>query len=169
MRLPLACPLWEKAECHPIRETPDVRITAAIGISLTQGEDLMAEMLYGNFRIELDTNRGNRIDRTMLVGPAVFTQRWPVPIDPPPALLGRDQELDQIRRAVRKRRPIQFYASCGFGVTTLLRFAAAGRPGVGVSAPILYLRVGDDPLPDVLHQLVSTAFDSEDTIRPTPV
>jgi hypothetical protein len=66
----------------------------------------MAEMLFGNFRIELDTDRGNRIDRTMPVGPAVFAQRWPVPIDPPPALLGRDQELDQIRRAVRKRRPI---------------------------------------------------------------
>jgi PKD repeat protein len=128
----------------------------------------MAEMLYGNFRIELEANLGNQVDRTMPASPAAFTWRWPIPVDPPPALLGRDQELDQIRQAVLQRGPIQFYASCGFGVTTLLRYVAAGRPGVSVSAPYLYLRVGDDPLPDVLHRLVSAAFTSEGTIRPTP-
>ena len=128
----------------------------------------MAEMLYGNFRIELDANLGNQVDRTMPASPAAFTLRWPIPVDPPAALLGRDQELDQIRQAVLQRGPIQFYASCGFGVTTLLRYVAAGRPGVNVSAPYLYLRVGDDPLPDVLHRLVSAAFASEGTIRPTP-
>ena len=127
----------------------------------------MAEMLYGNFRIELDANLGNQVDRTMPASPAAFTRRWPIPVDPPPALLGRDQELDQIRQAVLQLGPIQFYASCGFGVTTLLRYVAAGRPGVSVSAPYLYLRVGDGPLPDVLHQLVSAAFASEGTIRPT--
>ena len=128
----------------------------------------MAEMLYGNFRIELDANLGNQVDRTMPASPAAFTRRWPIPVDPPAALLGRDQELDQIRQAVLQLGPIQFYASCGFGVTTLLRYVAAGRPGVSVSAPYLYLRVGDDPLPDVLHRLVSAAFASEGTIRPTP-
>ena len=128
----------------------------------------MAEMLYGNFRIELDANLGNQVDRTMPASPAAFTWRWPIAVDPPPALLGRDQELDQIRQAVLQLVPIQFYASCGFGVTTLLRYVAAGRPGVSVSAPYLYLRVGDGPLPDVLHQLVSAAFASEGTIRPTP-
>jgi hypothetical protein len=128
----------------------------------------MAEMLYGNFRIELDANLGNQVDRTMPASPAAFTRRWLSPVDPPPALLGRDQELDQIRQAVLQLGPIQLYASCGFGVTTLLRYVAAGRPGVSVSASYLYLRVGDDPLPDVLHRLVSAAFASEGTIRPTP-
>ena len=128
----------------------------------------MAEMLYGNFRIELDANLGNQVDRTMPASPAAFTRRWPIPVDPPAALLGRDQELDQIRQAVLQRGPIQFYASCGFGVTTLLRYVAAGRPGVSVSASYFYLRVGDDPLPDILHRLVSAAFASEGTIRPTP-
>ena len=39
----------------------------------------MTEMLYGNFRIELDANLGNQVDRTMPASPAAFTRRWPSP------------------------------------------------------------------------------------------
>jgi hypothetical protein len=128
----------------------------------------MTEILYGNLRVELGADLGNRLDRSLPTSTAGFRWRGPKPTPPPPSPLGRNTELGEIREAVMDRRPIMFHASCGYGVTTLFRYVAAAQPGVAVLAPYIYLRIGEDPLPDVLHRLVSAVFITEGSISATP-
>jgi hypothetical protein len=128
----------------------------------------MDEILYGNLRIEVSGVLGNRVERSVPVPVTAFAWQWPATVDPPGAVLGRDSELMDIREALIRRQPLEFHAPCGFGVTTLLRFVAAARPGIQVSAPYLYLKVGTATALDVARRLVSAAFTADRLVLPTP-
>ncbi len=128
----------------------------------------MAQILCGNVRIQLSADHGNRLDRSMPVPATAYTLRAPAPVVAPFPFMGRDAEVAGVREAVTQHRPIEWYGECGSGVSTLLRFVASASPGVGIAAPYHYLRVGDDPLPDVVQRIVAAAYDGPRDARPLP-
>ena len=124
----------------------------------------MNSIWYGEFRVDLIDDVGGRLERQPSnVRPAVIMLPRAQPVAPTTVLHGRRAQVDAAEHAIRERRPIEFYAQCGYGKSTLLRYIAAtssarlGRPGV-------YGYVGEDAPADVLQRLINVMYTLD---RPT--
>jgi hypothetical protein len=106
----------------------------------------MRSILHGNLRIEVLDGAGVRLDRvTLRQAPPSLTARPMLARERALALLvGRDEELNQVRRAIQAQRPIKFNATCGYGKSTLLRHVAVNAGAQGVAGSCAYLQVGYD-------------------------
>jgi IPT/TIG domain len=125
----------------------------------------MTSILYGNLRIEVRGGVGGRVDRVFLQPALSRATTRPIQRTDnlPTVLVGRDEELDGLRAAVRQRRPIELTATCGYGKTSLLQQVIADSAEAGV-----YLRVGPEELQDLLTRLVDQLYVSDQRVKLTP-
>jgi hypothetical protein len=110
----------------------------------------MNSVVFGNLGVSLIDRHGARLTRLPLRASDPRPVRLPhgPGASAPPFLVGRDEQLALVRRAVRERGAVEFTGPCGAGKSTLLRNAAA--------AGGTYARVGsiepDDLLQDLTRQ-----------------
>ena len=128
----------------------------------------MNTIRYGNLSVEL-TDTGTRITRLSLrPDPAgLFLARDPDPL-PSPRILGREQAAAEALRAIAQGQPVGFWATCGYGKTTLLQHItvrAAQRYG---AARCVYLRADRGSVDDLLQQAVTRLYQSDLPVKLTP-
>src|SRR5215217_3696214 len=114
----------------------------------------MSSILYGNLRVEILDDVGARVDRLTLhqpPPPSLAARPILARENAPGLLLERDEQLDQVRRAVQAQRPIEFNATCGYGKSTLLRYVAANAVTDGIANSCVYVQVGHDDVEDLLQ------------------
>jgi hypothetical protein len=131
----------------------------------------MNSILYGNFRIEILTDVGGKLERISLQKAASQpAARQPTtPADGEAALLlDREDELRRIRLAVDAGDPIELVGPCGFGKTGLLRRLAGAVGGQDAARPWIYLRLGRERLDDTLQRLVDASYTSQQPFKATP-
>jgi hypothetical protein len=135
------------------------------------GGRLMNSIMYGNFRIEVLTGTGARLERISLqrVSPQLASDQTATMAGREPLLLiGRDEELGRVRLAVQAGKPIELVAPCGFGKTELLRQLAGTLGGEDTTRPWVYLRPGKERLDDTLQRLFDASYTSPEPFKPTP-
>jgi hypothetical protein len=139
-------------------------------MSFVQLEGQMGSIFYGNLRIEILDDDGARVDRlTPHQAPPGLTWRPSRATKSAPALLlGRDEQLDQVRRAIQAQRPIEFNATCGYGKSTLLRYVAASVVTDSIASSCVYLSAGHDDVEDLLGNLVQEFYTADQPVKPTP-
>jgi hypothetical protein len=129
----------------------------------------MSSIRYGNLIVELVDEHGARLSRLSPLDAAPPLAPRPLPAAGPAAsLLGRDQLVADAFAAIRARRPIEFFATCGYGKTDLLRHIAASARQQGSTGPGVYLRAGPDQVEDILHGLVGELYASDPPVKLTP-
>jgi hypothetical protein len=130
----------------------------------------MSSILYGNLRIEVRDDAGARVDRLTMYQPLPSLTARPILAreSAPALLLGRDEQLDQVRRAVQAQRPIEFNATCGYGKSTLLRYVAASAGTDGIAGSSVYLHVGHEDVGALLQHLVEAFYTADQRVKPMP-
>jgi hypothetical protein len=129
----------------------------------------MNSILYGNFRLEVSGLAGSRVYRLAQRPPPTLLPRpRHGPEDIPACPAGRNEQLDIVRRAVRARRPVGFFGTCGYGKTTLLRYAADTAETEAFAEGGVYLQAGPGGLRDLLHRLVGELYTADQPIKLTP-
>jgi hypothetical protein len=128
----------------------------------------MTGILYGNLRAEIVGSAGARIQRVRSrpAAAALLTPRQP---DPPrkPLMLGRDREAADTFAAIVEARPAGFYAACGYGKTTLLRYVVAAAAERGLASSGIYLRADGDRVGDLLQDLVTRLYVFDQPVKLT--
>ena len=129
----------------------------------------MSAILYGNLSVEIASRRGARITRmTLRQNPFdLLHQRRPEALPRHP-ILGREQQLADALRAIQQRRPIEFHADCGYGKTTLLEHIVASVSERYSTVGCIYLRADRDRVEDLLQQLVTELYSSDQPVKLTP-
>ncbi len=128
----------------------------------------MNSIRYGNFRLEVTAEGGSRVNRlSQRASPGVLRPARAgesTPALPP----GRGEQVEVARQAVRAQRPAGFYATCGYGKTTLLRYVAGTAVAEGLAGSSVYLRAGPGGLHDLLHRLVGELYAADEPVKLTP-
>jgi tetratricopeptide (TPR) repeat protein len=130
----------------------------------------MNSILYGNFRIELLTDVGGKLQRISLqTATSQPAARQPTTAEGGESrpFLSREEELRRLRLAVQAGEPIELVGPCGFGKTTLLRQLASSASDE-MARPSVYLRLGKERLDDTLHRLFDASYTSPQPFKPTP-
>ncbi len=129
----------------------------------------MNAILYGNLSVEIASRHGARITRmTLRQNPFdLLHQRRPEALPRQP-ILGREQQLADALRAIQQGRPIEFHADCGYGKTTLLQHIVASVSERYGAAGCIYLRADRDRVEDLLQQLVTDLYSSDQPVKLTP-
>jgi hypothetical protein len=119
----------------------------------------MTGILYGNLRAEIVGDAGARIQRVRS-RPAAAAMLTPHPPDAPrkPLIRGRDRELADAFATIAAGRPAGFYAACGYGKTTLLRYVVAVAAERGLAPRCIYLRAHGDRVGDLLQDLATRLY-----------
>lgn len=130
----------------------------------------MSGILYGNLRIDILHDVGARVERTTLrlPPPRLGLRQALSRVKAPALLLGRAEQLDQVRHAIRDQRPIEFNAPCGSGKSALLRQVAANSTTDDIAGSCVYLQAGDHDVEDLLQRLVDELYTADQPIKPTP-
>ena len=128
----------------------------------------MSAILYGNLSVEVVSDLGTRIERTVLrtAATGLLASRPPAAL-PRPRMLGRERESADARRAIRAGQPIGLHATCGYGKTTLLQHIVASAADDGVAPNCIYLRADGDRIEDLLHDLVTRLYTSARPVKLT--
>src|SRR6266545_7277167 len=135
------------------------------------GGRLMNSILYGNFRIEILTDTGGKLERVSLQkATSQLAARHPTTTAGGEVLplLDREEELRRIGLAVQAGEPIQLVAPCGFGKTGLLRQLASTLGSQDTMRPWVYQRLGKEHLDDTLQRLFDASYTSPQPFKPTP-
>ncbi len=130
----------------------------------------MSGILYGNLRIDILHDVGARVERTTLrlPPPRLGLRQALSRVKAPALLLGRAEQLDQVRHAIRDQHPIEFTAPCGSGKSSLLRQVAANATTDDIAGSCVYLQAGDHDVEDLLQRLVDELYTADQPIKPTP-
>lgn len=128
----------------------------------------MSSILYGNLRVEILPDLGGRLERISLQVMPLRRAGTPDPSARSPylPLLGRDDELSWIQRALHAHQPIELIAPCGFGKTALLR-RLAGTDDTA-TRPQMFLQLRGERLDDILQQVFQASYTSPQRYKPTP-
>ncbi|MFG2730016.1 hypothetical protein [Streptomyces canus] len=128
----------------------------------------MTSVICGTHRLTLLAGPGGRIERgnlrTALPDPLRQAEGRSMP---PPFILGRQEQIGVVDRAIRNRAAVNFHASCGFGKTTLLRNVVALGATRGATARHVYLNTGPFGLDDLLQRIVGELFTTAEPVRLT--
>ncbi|MDV7220330.1 hypothetical protein [Streptomyces prunicolor] len=128
----------------------------------------MASVICGTYRLTLLTGPGGRIERGNLrTALPDLLQRAGGRSLPPPFVLGREEQIDIVDRAIRNRTTINFHAACGYGKTTLLRNIVALGAVHGAAARHIYLKSGPFGLDDLPQRIVGELFTSAEPVQLT--
>jgi hypothetical protein len=119
----------------------------------------MTAILYGNLRAEIAGDAGVRLQRVRS-RPAAADLLRPRQPDAPrkPLMRGRDREAADAFATIAAGRPAEFYAACGYGKTTLLRYVVAAAAERGLAPRCLYLRADGDRVGDLLQDLATRLY-----------
>jgi hypothetical protein len=123
----------------------------------------MSAILYGNLSVEIASRHGARITpMTLRQNPFDLLSPQRPEALARPQILGREQQSADAFHAIQQGHPIEFYANCGYGKTTLLQHIAASASEWYSASSCIYLRADRDRVEDLLQNLV----DSLTTPRP---
>ncbi|HEY5988372.1 MAG TPA: hypothetical protein VIV12_18640, partial [Streptosporangiaceae bacterium] len=130
----------------------------------------MSGILYGNLRIDIVDDAGDRVERTTLrLPPPRLSLRQTRPkVQAPALLLGRAEQIDEARQAIQAQRPVGFTAPCGFGKSALLRQAAANAVAGDIAGQCVFLQVGSHDVADLLQRLVDELYTADHPVKATP-
>jgi hypothetical protein len=129
----------------------------------------MSSIFYGNLRLEVSGRAGSRVERLVHRRPPGLLPRLrEAPRSVPARPVGRDEQLDVVRRALRARRPVGLFGTCGYGKTTLLRYVAATAGTEAFAGGGVYLQAGPGGLRDLLHQLIGELYTADQPVKLTP-
>jgi hypothetical protein len=129
----------------------------------------MSSILYGNLRLEVSGRAGSRVERLVhRPPPGLLPRLREAPRGVPARPVGRDEQLDAVRRAVQTRRPIGLFGTCGYGKTTLLRYVAATVETEAFPEGGVYLQAGPGGLRDLLHRIVRELYTADQPVKLTP-
>jgi beta-lactam-binding protein with PASTA domain len=129
----------------------------------------MSAILYGNLSVEIASRHGARITRmTLRQSPFDLLHQRRAEALPRQPILGREQQLADALRAIQQRRPIEFHADCGYGKTTLLEHIVASVSERYSTAGCICLRADRDRVEDLLQQLVTELYGSDQPVKLTP-
>jgi beta-lactam-binding protein with PASTA domain len=129
----------------------------------------MNAILYGNLSVEIASRHGARVTRvTLRQNPFDLLHRRRPEALPRQPIFGREQQLADALRAIQQRRPIEFHADCGYGKTTLLEHIVAGVSERYSAAGCIYLQADRDRVEDLLQQLVTQLYRSDQPVKLTP-
>ena len=119
----------------------------------------MTAILYGNLRVEIVGNAGARVQRVppRRAVAELLAHRQP-DAPPEPLMLGRNREAADAFATIAVGRPAEFYAACGYGKTTLLRYVVAAAAQRGLAPSCIYLRADGDRVGDLLQDLVTRLY-----------
>jgi beta-lactam-binding protein with PASTA domain len=124
---------------------------------------------YDNLNVELNGSHGALITRLTQRQASVdsFSRR---PLAAPSILPapGREQQVADALRAIEQGHAIEFHAGCGYGKTTLLQRIAASAADRHPAFSCVYLRADGDRVEDLLQQLVTELYRSEQRVKLTP-
>ncbi len=129
----------------------------------------MSVIRYGELNVEIASSHGAVITRlTQQQAPvdsfsprhAEASQSLPVP--------GREQQVADALRAIEQGRPVEFHAGCGYGKTALLQHVAANAAERHPAFSCVYLRADGDRVEDLLQELVTEVYRSEQPVKLTP-
>jgi hypothetical protein len=119
----------------------------------------MTAILHGNLRAEIAGHAGVRLQRVRSRRAAGDLLRPRQPDAPrKPLMRGGEREAADAFATIAAGQPAGFYAACGYGKTTLLRYVAAER---GLGPRCLYLRADGNRVGDQLedaYQLLGQAL-----------
>jgi hypothetical protein len=118
----------------------------------------MTAILYGNLRAEIAGNAGARIQRVRPRAAADLLRPRPPDAPRKPLMRGRDREAADAFATIAAGRPAEFYAACGYGKTTLLRYVVAAAAERGLAPRCLYLRADGDRVGDLLQDLATRLY-----------
>jgi hypothetical protein len=126
----------------------------------------MSGIWYGDGYLDMAENAGGRVERGPRPAPRFRPRNGPASLQAG-APLDRRRQLDDAFRAARARLPIEFYAPCGYGKSTLLREIAAQAPA-RLGVPGVYLDAKQDGPADLLQRVVHALYATDGPVRPTP-
>ena len=127
----------------------------------------MSSILYGNLRVDILTDVGDRLERISVErAPSVATHQPASAAGQLRSLLARGDELHHLQLAVAAGEPVELVAPCGFGKTSLLHQIASTAGSEG-RRPCVYLRLGNEHLDDSLQRLFDASFTSRQPFKPT--
>ena len=129
----------------------------------------MSVIRYGHLNVEITSSHGALITHlTQQQAPVdSFSPRHP---EAPQSLPvpGREQQVADALRAIEQGRPVEFHAGCGYGKTALLQHIAASAAERHRAFSCVYLRAGGDRVEDMLQELVTELYRSEQPVKLTP-
>ena len=126
----------------------------------------MSVIRYGDLTVEMVDHHGALITRqpqrrapvdSFSPRPSAVPRSLPVP--------GREEQVADALRAIEQGRPVEFYAGCGYGKTTLLQHIAAMAAERHPAFTCVYVRADGDRVEDLLQQLVSELYESAQPVR----
>ena len=129
----------------------------------------MSVIRYGDLNVDIASSHGALITRlahrqapvdSFSPRPPEAPQSQPVP--------GREQQVADALRAIEQGRPVEFHAGCGYGKTALLQHIAASAAERHRAFSCVYLRADKDRVEDLLHELVTGLYRSEQPVKLTP-
>jgi hypothetical protein len=119
----------------------------------------MTAILYGNLRAEIAGDAGVRLQRVRPRHAAADLLRPRQPDAPrKPLMRGRDREAADAFATIAAGQPAGFYAACGYGKTTLLRYVVAAAAERGLAPRCLYLRADGGHVGDLLQDLATRLY-----------
>lgn len=129
----------------------------------------MSVIRYGDLNVEIASSHGAVITRLAQQQAPVdsFSPRRP---EAPQSLPvpGREQQVADALRAIEQGRPLEFHAGCGYGKTALLQHIAASAAERHRAFSCLYLRADGDRVEDLLQELVTELYRSDQPVKLTP-
>jgi hypothetical protein len=121
---------------------------------------------YGKLHVDMISDAGGRVERRQAKEPYLRLRHFETH-PPSRSLIGRHSQIDTAFRAIQGLRPIGFFATCGYGKSTLLRqIAAESYSRLGV--PGVYLVVNQDQPADIVQRVIDALFLTDQPIKFTP-
>src|SRR6266511_1884604 len=120
----------------------------------------MSGILYGNLRIDILHDVGARVERTTLrlPPPRLGLRQALSRVKAPALLLGRAEQLDQVRHAIRDPHPIECTTPRGSRESSPLRQGAAPATTDPIAGSCVHLPAGDHAVADMLQRLVDELY-----------
>jgi NB-ARC domain len=141
------------------------------GIAAEIAGDVSGQLAVGSHIVQVSAQHG-AIVNVAASGqqPRIRPRSRPAAILPRPApgLVGREQELQRARAAVRDAQTLELHGPGGIGKTAILRALChddAPKPEHGV----VFMRAAGQPSEDVGQQLFDALYESDVPFKPTPV
>src|SRR4051812_47233443 len=123
--------------------------------------DVTGQVAIGKYITQINIEHGHILMPAPEGQPLAAPRKGPILLRPRsfPGLLDRHNELTIAKAAFRDGQPLEFFGEEGAGKTSLLR-AIAYDPAISLFPDgVVYLRVGNRPVTDVLLDLFDAFYD----------
>lgn len=138
--------------------------------AVINADEISGQIAVGENILQVGSNHGVIIYQSGEAPPEPKPRTRPVSLLPrkPERFLDREKEVSRAVEAVDSAQPFEYQAPPGVGKTTLLRRLAHREAGKAFPDGVVYQRVGDQPLEDVLQLIYDAFYEFPGRSKPTP-